>query len=264
MRPIVIAANWKMNTTPADAGPLAALIASRTNDPDVVRVICPPFVCLAAVRDALAGTTVAVGAQNIHQELAGAFTGEVSAPMLAGLATWVILGHSERRREFGETDELISQKLARAVDAGLRPILCVGEQLDDREAGRQNEIVEAQMWGCLKSHGEGLIEAGLVIAYEPVWAIGTGRSATPADASAMSAVIARTLDETRLDAGRNASQSVPILYGGSVTSANFGDFMTEPGIDGALVGGASLKPDEMAGIVARAGVTARARREAAG
>ena len=135
MRPIVIAANWKMNTTPADAGELARTIAGRTRVPGVTRVICPPFVCLAAVRDALAGEDVAVGAQNVHHELAGAYTGEISAPMLDGLATWVILGHSERRRDAGETDALIAAKLGRALAAGLRPILCVGEPLEVRERG---------------------------------------------------------------------------------------------------------------------------------
>jgi len=263
MRPIIVAANWKMHTTAAEAGALATLIAGRTQHPDVVRVICPPYVCLAAVRDALAGTGVAVGAQNVHHELAGAHTGEISAPMLAGLATWVILGHSERRREFGETDELINRKLARAVDAGLRPILCVGEQVTEREAGRQADVVAHQLRGCLSDHDPArTLGAGLVIAYEPVWAIGTGRSASPADAATMSQLITRTI--AGLGWGQTAAAKVPVLYGGSVTSANFGDFMTEPGIDGALVGGASLKPDEMAGIVARAGVTAQARRAAVG
>ena len=137
MREVVVAANWKMHTTPADAGDLARTIASRTREPGVTRVICPPYLCLAAVGAALAEADpdVAVGAQNVHHELAGAYTGEISAPMLAGLATWVIVGHSERRRDAGETDELIGRKLGRAVDAGLRPILCVGEQLDEREAG---------------------------------------------------------------------------------------------------------------------------------
>src|SRR5262249_7353096 len=136
MRPVVIAANWKMHTTPADAGELARTIASRTRVPGVTRVICPPFVCLAAVRDALAEAApdVAVGAQDVHHELAGAYTGDISAPMLAGLASWVIVGHSERRRDHAETDERIGKKLGRAVEGGLRPILCVGEQLADREA----------------------------------------------------------------------------------------------------------------------------------
>ena len=137
MRPVVIAANWKMNTTPADAGELAVTIAARTRVPGVTRVICPPFVALAAVRDALAAVDdrVGIGAQDVHHELAGAYTGDISAPMLVGLASWVIVGHSERRRDHGETDERIGRKLARAVEAGLRPILCVGEQLADRDAG---------------------------------------------------------------------------------------------------------------------------------
>jgi triosephosphate isomerase len=257
MRPIIVAANWKMNTTPAEAGPLAARIASRTNDADVVRVLCPPFVCLAPVGDALLGTGVAVGAQNVHYELFGADTGEVSAPMLAGLATWVIIGHSERRRDQGESDALINRKLLRALEAGLRPILCVGEQLAEREHDRQVEIVDRQLRSGLAGHDPDTVHrAGLVIAYEPVWAIGTGRSATPHDAAVMSDAIRGGL--TALGWGSAAAEA-PVLYGGSVTSANFGDFLAEPAIDGALVGGASLNADEMAGIVARAGITARAR-----
>ncbi len=257
MRPIVIAANWKMHTTPADAGELAATIARRSDEPEVIRVICPPFVCLAAVRDALAGTGVGVGAQDIHHELAGAFTGSISAPMLAGLATWVIVGHSERRRDFGETDELVSRKVGRAVAAGLRPIVCVGEQLDEREAGRAEVVVARQVRGSLAgTEPETLLAGGLVIAYEPVWAIGTGRTATGADAARMADAIRLALGE--MGFGERAEE-VPVLYGGSVTSAAIGEFLAEPAIDGALVGGASLKPDEMAGILARASLTARAR-----
>jgi triosephosphate isomerase len=260
MRPIIVAANWKMHTTPADAADLARTIATRTAEPDVTRVICPPFVCLAAVRDALAGLapSVAVGAQNVHHELAGAFTGEVSAPMLAGLATWVIVGHSERRRDAGETDAVIGRKLARAAEAGLRPIFCVGEQLAERDAGRADAVVRGQLAGALAEVPPGdLGPAGLVVAYEPVWAIGTGRNASGADAAAMADVIRAALGMLGLGSG---ADEVPVLYGGSVTSANVGEFFTEPAIDGALVGGASLKPDEMAGIVARAALTARARR----
>ena len=259
MRDVIVAANWKMHTTPADAGELARTIAGRTREAGVVRVICPPFVCLAAVREAVAGDDppVHVGAQNIHHELAGAYTGEIAAPMLAGLATWVILGHSERRRDANEGDALIGRKLARAVEAGLRPILCVGEQLADREAGRETDVVDEQLAGALEGHDpERLADAGLVIAYEPVWAIGTGRNARGADAAAMADAIRASLE--RQGWGSRAA-AVPVLYGGSVTSANIDEFLAEPGIDGALVGGASLKPDELSGIVARAGLTARAR-----
>lgn len=259
MRDVIVAANWKMHTTPADAGDLATTIAARTRVAGVTRVICPPFVCLAAVRDALAehDPSVAVGAQTVHHELAGAYTGETAAPMLVGLATWAILGHSERRRDAGETDDLIGRKLGRAVDAGLRPILCVGELLEEREAGRATQVVETQLRGALAAADpQALAAAGFVIAYEPVWAIGTGRTATAADAAAMADAIRTGLTALGWPDG---ADGVPILYGGSVTSVNIGEFMAEPAIDGALVGGASLKPDEMAGIVARAGITAAAR-----
>jgi len=259
MRDVIVAANWKMHTTPADAGELARIIDTRTREPGVTRVICPPFVCLASVRDALAdaGSDAAVGAQTVHHELAGAYTGEISAPMLEGLATWVIIGHSERRRDAGETDELIGRKLARAVMAGLRPILCVGEQLEERESGDAVDVVARQLRGALAAvDAAAATDARLVIAYEPVWAIGTGRNATGADAAAMADAIRTALGDL---GWRDAAADVPILYGGSVTSANIGEFLAEPSIDGALVGGASLKPDELAGIVARAGLTARAR-----
>lgn len=259
MRDVIVAANWKMHTTPADAGELAATIAGRTQVPGVTRVICPPFVALAAVRDALAVTdpAVEVGAQTVHHELAGAYTGETAAPMLIGLATWVIVGHSERRRDAGETDALIGRKLGRAIDAGLRPILCVGEQLEEREAGRATDVVDAQVRGAFAEVDPNVAaDAGLVIAYEPVWAIGTGRTATGADAAAMADAIRASLGAVGWPDG---AADVPILYGGSVTSTNIGEFLAEPAIDGALVGGASLKPDEMAGIVARAGITATAR-----
>ncbi len=262
MRDVIVAANWKMHTTPADAGDLARTIAARTRGDGVIRVICPPYVALAAVRDALAESDpdVGIGAQNVHHELQGAYTGEVSAPMLVGLAGWVIVGHSERRRDAAETDELIGRKLARAVEAGLRPILCVGEQLHEREAGRQVEVVRGQLRGALAGHDAAVLAAaGLVIAYEPVWAIGTGRNASGQDASAMAEAIRTVVG----DGWPAAATDLSILYGGSVTSANIAEFLTEPTIDGALVGGASLKPDEMAGIVARAGLTAAARGAAA-
>jgi len=262
MRPIIIAANWKMNTTPADAGALAAAIAAATAEPEVVRVICPPYVALAAVGTALSGTGVAVGAQNVHSERSGAYTGEIGAAMLAGLATWCIVGHSERRRDQHETDELVGRKIARCLEAGLRPIFAVGELLDEREAGRAEDVVRRQVTVGLAAAGDAgtLAASSLVIAYEPVWAIGTGRTARGADAAAMADAIRGAL----VDGGwpLAAADSVPVLYGGSVTSGSIAEFLGEPAIDGALVGGASLKVDEMAGIVARAALTARARRGA--
>jgi len=166
--------------------------------------------------------------------------------MLVGLADWVIVGHSERRRDHDETDERIGRKIARAVEAGLRPILCVGEQLADREAGRAVEVAEGQLSGCLGSHDAARISAaGLVIAYEPVWAIGTGRNASGRDAAAMAEAIRSSLDQI----GWPDPAGVPILYGGSVTAANIGEFLAEPPIDGALVGGASLDPAAFAQMV---------------
>jgi triosephosphate isomerase (TIM) len=262
MRPVIVAGNWKMHTTPADAAELASTISARTRVAGVTRVLCPPFVCLAAVRDAVAGEDVAIGAQDVHHEQAGAYTGDIAAPMLAGLATWVIVGHSERRRYHHETNEIVGQKLTRAIEAGLRPILCVGEDLEVREAGAHvaEALVIDQVVEALRPNAGVGGTSGLVIAYEPVWAIGTGRNASGADAAAMATAIRRALDGTVSGsaAGRRGSD-IPILYGGSVTSTNIDEFFTEPEIDGALVGGASLKPDEMAGIVARAGLTAAAR-----
>ena len=269
MRRVIVVGNWKMHTTPADAGELARGIGSRTRVDAVVRVICPPFVCLASTRSALEsnataapdGSGVMVGAQNVHHAVAGAYTGEIAGPMLAGLADWVIVGHSERRRDAGETDIQIAAKLRRAWEAELRPILCVGEALEDRESGRAEQVVESQIRGALTDApipAWDVADPGalpwLTIAYEPVWAIGTGRNACGADAAAMAEAIRRTLDELGVD-----GSSIPVLYGGSVTSANIDEFLTEPTIDGALVGGASLKVDEMAAIVARAGITAAAR-----
>jgi len=259
MRPIIVCGNWKMNGLPSEAGPLAAAIAAATNVPDVIRILCPPYVSLSAVRDSLAGSGVATGAQDAHAETGGAYTGGVSAQMLVGLATWSIVGHSERRRDQGETDELIGRKLVRCAEAGLRPILCVGEQLAEREAGHAESTVQAQLRGALEVVlRTSSLPEDLVIAYEPVWAIGTGLTARGA---AMADAIRSTLAALGAPDGGAA---IPVLYGGSVTSGSIGEFLAEPAIDGALVGGASLKVDEMAGIVARAATTAAARRAAAG
>ena len=260
-RPVIVCGNWKMNTTPADAAMLAIEVARATEVPGVVRVICPPFVSLHAVGNALRDTDVAVGVQDVHAEPFGAYTGEISAPMVAGLATWAIIGHSERRRDQGEDDELIGRKLLRCAEFGLRPILCVGEQLAERQARNAEKTVRRQLERTLAEIDRASAEppANLVIAYEPVWAIGTGLTARGSDASSMAQLIRDTL------AGHGITESaadVPVLYGGSVTSAAIDEFLAEPDIDGALVGGASLKVDEMAGIVARAGLTAAARQTA--
>jgi triosephosphate isomerase len=277
VRPVIIAGNWKMHTTPADAADLATTIAARTRVAGVTRVFCPPFVSLAVVRDALAvadvtapdGIGVDVGAQDVHHEAFGAYTGAISGPMLQGLATWVIVGHSERRRDVGETDELIGRKLLAARAHGLHAILCVGELLAEREAGRAIEVVDGQVRACLReadperfatADGGDERRPWLTIAYEPVWAIGTGLTARGADAAEMAGAIRAALGELGFP---DRGDGIPVLYGGSVTSAAIDEFMAEPSIDGALVGGASLKPDEMAGIVARAGLTAEARSTAA-
>jgi len=260
-RPVIIAGNWKMNTTPASAGALASEIARATEVEGVTRVLCPPYVALAALGEALAGTNVEIGAQDVHAEVAGAYTGEISAQMVVGLATWSIVGHSERRRDQGESDELIGRKLVRCMEFGLRPILCVGEQLDERESGRAEDAVRGQLERTIAEvrRQGGELPTDLVIAYEPVWAIGTGRTARGSDAAAMAQLIRRVLDEAQIESG---AAQVPVLYGGSVTSSAIDEFLAEPDIDGALVGGASLKVDEMAGIVARAGITASARLQA--
>ena len=273
MRHVIVAGNWKMHTTPADAAELARTIGARTRVPGVLRVLCPPFVCLAAVGAALDddailapdGLGVAVGAQDVHHERAGAYTGWISAPMLAGLATWTIVGHSERRRDAGETDELIGRKLLAAREGGLRAILCVGELLDEREAGHAVEVVDRQLRACLADADPARFGTAdglpwLTIAYEPVWAIGTGRTARGSDAAEMADAIRATLGALGFP---DAGSGIPVLYGGSVTAGAIDEFLAEPAIDGALVGGASLKPDEMAGIVARAGLTAAARAAAA-
>jgi triosephosphate isomerase (TIM) len=258
-RPVIIAANWKMNTTPLDAALLANDVAAATDVPGVTRVICPPFVSLESVARALADTDVEVGVQNIHAEPFGAFTGEVSAPMVSLFATWSICGHSERRRDQAEDDALIGRKVLRCVEYGLRPILCVGEHLDDRKAGRAESTVRRQLERTVAEieRTSTAVPDNLVIAYEPIWAIGTGLTARGSDAAAMAQLIRSTIAEAGgLPKG---AAHLPVLYGGSVTSSAIDEFLAEPDIDGALVGGASLKVEEMAGIVARAGMTAQAR-----
>ena len=242
---LIVAGNWKMNTTVGEAAALAAEVAAGAASPllpaaaaadgGVELILCPPFVSLAAVRDAVAGGPVAVGAQNMHHEPSGAFTGEVSAPMLQGLCQYVILGHSERRQLFGETDEQVNLKTRAALLAGLRPIVCVGETLAQRESGQAADVVEGQVLAGLADAPD---ITGVVIAYEPVWAIGTGRAATPEIAQEIMG--GAILDALR-DLFGDAAASVPLLYGGSVNPGNAAAFAVQPAIHGALVGGASLQ-----------------------
>ncbi|MHB8572177.1 MAG: triose-phosphate isomerase [Candidatus Dormibacteria bacterium] len=250
IRPLV-AGNWKMNAgDPASALDLALAVAGATAELaglDRVDVaVCPPFTAIATVAQALSGTRVAVGAQDLHWEPAGAYTGEVSAPMLAGLCRHVIVGHSERRHLFGETDEQVRLKLQAALAAGLCPVLCVGETLDEHDLGRTAEVVGHQLDAALQGLPDEAV-LSLDLAYEPVWAIGTGRAATPEHA----AEVCRLL-HSRLAERFSAGDRVRVLYGGSVSGANAQELMGQEGIDGALVGGASLKARDFAEIVAAA------------
>ena len=243
----IIAGNWKMNTTLQEAMDLVSAMRPRLDTIEGVRtVVCPPFVSLAAVAEILRGSTVEVGAQNVHHESQGAFTGEVSLAMLSDLCRVVILGHSERRQLFGETDEMVNLKVKAALDAGLRPILCVGEELEDREQGRAGEVVVRQLRGCLA--GVDSLD-DLAVAYEPIWAIGTGKAATPDVAQSLMAQMRGALASLF---GVEAAAQTPLLYGGSVNPGNISDFMKEKDIDGALVGGASLSVDSFVEIVQRA------------
>ncbi len=249
MRTPIVAANWKMNKTQAEAREYCRRFRELVpRDFPVELVIFPPFTALHVVREELSGTPIKWGAQNAHPEPKGAFTGEVSLPMLIehGIS-YVIVGHSERRHIFGETDEFISRKVRAVLDAGLSPILCVGERLEERRSGRAWEVVEGQLSAAL-----GVLSAEeasqVVIAYEPVWAIGTGVPARPEDAQEMATAIRGWLAERFGD----VAQKVRIQYGGSVKPGNAGDFLKLPDIDGALVGGASLDPDSFFAIAEEA------------
>jgi len=252
MRTPFIAGNWKMFKTVSEARHLVSeLVPSLQAVRNVEKAICPPFTSLMAVRALLEGTDIGLGAQNLHWEDAGAFTGEISAPMLAEICQYVIIGHSERRTYFGETDTTVNRKIQAAMVHGLIPIVGVGETLDEYEAGNTGEVVTRQVRDGLARLNltEG---SSIIIAYEPVWAIGTGRAATAEGANAVIAdFIRRTLDE---QFGAAVAETVRILYGGSVKASNAAEFFTQSDIDGALVGGASLKADEFTGIVQAAAV----------
>ncbi|GAG44287.1 unnamed protein product, partial [marine sediment metagenome] len=207
--------------------------------------VCPPFVSLAAARDVLKGSSVLLGAQNMFYEEKGAYTGEISPLMLAGLCDYVILGHSERRQYFGESGEIIDKKIRAALGAEIKPILCIGERLEENEAGQTEAVLTRQLTA---SSDRLYYASGLVIAYEPVWAIGTGLSATPEQANATIGFIRQLVAQQN---GGDIAASVRILYGGSVTAENISGLMGQPEIDGALVGGASLKVDDFISIVAQ-------------
>lgn len=242
-----VAGNWKMNPpSVAEAAALAVGVARAVAELEgVARVVCPPSVALPAVAQAVAGSPVEVAAQNMHHEAKGAYTGEIAASMLAGLCSYVILGHSERRQLFGETDALVNAKVRAALAARLAPILCVGETLDERDAGLAESTVRRQLAAGLEGVAAGEADS-VVVAYEPVWAIGTGRAATPEIAQEMAAVVR---DQVAALLGSDAGGAVRVLYGGSVSPANAAGVAAQPDVDGALVGGASLVADDFAAIV---------------
>jgi triosephosphate isomerase len=244
MRIPFIAGNWKMNTTVTEAEKLVLEMLEKLDRIDgVEKLLCPPFVSLVAINMMLQGSSIKLGAQNMYFENKGAYTGEISPLMVSELCEYVILGHSERRGYFGETDEIVNKKVKAALTNKLKPILCVGERLEENEAGKTEEVINRQVTAALKD-----IEpvSDLVIAYEPVWAIGTGKSASGEQATA---TIQFIRDVVARQWNKGIAQDLRILYGGSVTSANIADFISRPEIDGALVGGASLKAEEFPSIV---------------
>jgi triosephosphate isomerase len=252
MRLPIIAGNWKMNTTVEEAVALVRDMLGGLEDiGGVDKVVCPPFVSLAEVKPVLEHSSVKLGAQNLHFEEKGAYTGEVSPVMLAGLCQYVIVGHSERRQFFGETDEIVNRKVKTALKFKLLPIMCVGETLAENEAGKTEEVVTRQVRKGLAGVDQ---PGGLVIAYEPIWAIGTGKAATGQQANATIGLIRRTVREVY---GEQVAGGLRIQYGGSVTGANIMEFISQPEIDGGLVGGASLKAPEFVSIVEQ---TARTKR----
>ena len=246
MRTPLVVANWKMNGTLAGARGLTAGVLDGLRRPRGVEVVlCPPFTALHVVGELLSGSPIALGAQNCHWESAGAFTGEISPAMLVELGCrYVVLGHSERRKEFGESDEHINRKMHAVLAAGMTPILCVGETAEERRQGLTFATVEGQLRAGLA----GLRNAA-ILAYEPVWAIGTGVNATPAQAAEVHAYLRGRLAEV---ASKEVAQRVRVLYGGSVKPDNAGALTAEPDIDGALVGGASLNAQGFVTIVKKA------------
>lgn len=243
----MIVGNWKMNTTVATAVALAQAVKKRVGDSAGARVVvCPPFVSLAPVSEALEGSEIGVGAQNFHPAAGGPHTGEVSLEMLAGICSFALVGHSERRTEFYESDALVNAKLMAALDAGITPILCVGESFQEHETGIAGEVVSQQLRSGLMGVGRC---SDIVVAYEPIWAVGTGQSARPEDVQAVMRRLRCALSSMFGD----RTEDIPLLYGGSVDHLNIGAYLAQHDIDGALVGGASLDANRFCQIISQAG-----------
>jgi triosephosphate isomerase len=256
MRPKIIAGNWKMFKTLEESKDLINGIKTKLSIPlgSTKVIVCPPFISLSLVQSLLAGSSIALGAQNMYFEDEGAFTGEISPVMLRAVGcTYVILGHSERRQYFGETNEFINRKARKAISSGLTPIICVGETLEQREKNITDQIVTTQVKGVLKEISSADVE-NLIIAYEPVWAIGTGKTAAPAQAQEVHLLIRKIIGQTYSWA---TAEKVVIQYGGSVKPENSQELLSQSDIDGALVGGACLKADSFVGIIENAGLTAK-------
>ena len=246
LRKVVIAGNWKMNKTPAEAKELIAAIAPLVKDAGCEVVACTPFVDLTSAQEAAAGTNIQIGAENCHWEKSGAYTGEISAEMLSSMGVKiVIIGHSERRQYFGETDVTVQKRVRAALDAGLTVILCVGETLEQREQGITSELVAMQTKIALGGVTEEELKR-IIIAYEPVWAIGTGKTATAQQANEVCHTIRECIASVYSQA---AADGITIQYGGSMNAGNAAELLAQPDVDGGLIGGASLKPNDFATIV---------------
>ena len=246
MRKPIIAGNWKMNKTPSEARELVSALVPLVKDAACDVVVCTPAVDFAAVSEVIKGTNIKLGAENMHWKESGAYTGELSAAMLKESGVeYVILGHSERRQYFGETDVTVNKRVKAALAAGLKVILCVGEMLADRENGVTDELVALQTKIALKDVSAGELK-NVIIAYEPVWAIGTGKTATAEQANEVCAVIRSTIKALY---GAEAAEGITIQYGGSMNAKNAAELLAQPDVDGGLIGGASLKAPDFAVIV---------------
>ena len=246
MRKPIIAGNWKMNKTPSEARELVSALIPLVKDAECDVVVCTPAVDFAAVSEVIKGTNIKLGAENMHWKESGAYTGELSAAMLKESGVeYVILGHSERRQYFGETDATVNQRVLAAVKAGLTPIICVGEKKEEREAGYTNALVTYQTQIALSGLTADEVKH-VVIAYEPVWAIGTGKTATADQAQEIHAFIRKTIADKY---GKEVAENTSILYGGSCKPSNAAELFAKPDVDGGLIGGAALKADSFMGII---------------